>query len=71
MAHEGRIKLEGQRRAIREHIAKYKIYPDAWDKNYALKTIRNCQKEVVSLLRKFPNLHASWEDTWVPGAMER
>jgi len=71
MGNDGKVKLDGQRRAIREHIEKYKKYPLDRDKDYALKTIRNCQKEVQSLRKKYPHLPESWEDKWVPGAKEK
>ena len=71
MGNDGKVKLDGQRRAIREHVEKYKKYPDDRDKNFALKTIKNCQKEVQSILKKYPHLSSSWEDTWIPGAKER
>ena len=57
------IKLEGQRRAIREHIEKYKRYPDQRDKDFALKTIRNCQEQIKKLRAKHPNWPASREDS--------
>ncbi len=45
-------KLEGHR-AIREHIEKYKRYQR--DKDFAVKTIRNCQEQIKKLRAKHPN----------------
>ena len=62
-----RDKLFGQRRAIWEHIEKWKTYPDPRDKDFALKTIRNCQAQVADIRRKSPQLRPDWIDTWKPG----
>lgn len=59
-----RKKLEGHRRAIRDHIAKYERYPDANDKAFALKTVRRIQAQAQTLVRKHPSLSPSWEEAW-------
>lgn len=65
---DDRDKLEGQRSAIREHIEKYKMYrnsdPDAV--NMALRTIRNCQEQIKTILGGYPHWQSSWEDVWTP-----
>lgn len=58
--------LAGHRAAVREHVEKYKIYPNPADKNFALKTIRNVQAQIAKLIRRHPHWPKSWEDTWVP-----
>lgn len=59
-------KLEGQRRAIQEHINKYKTYPHAQDKDFALKTIRNAQQQIADIKKRAPNTSNSPLDTWKP-----
>jgi hypothetical protein len=63
---DDRLKLDGQRRAIREHIEKYKSYPNPADKNFALKTIRNAQEQIGKILTNHPHWLGSWEDKWTP-----
>lgn len=63
---KARKDLDGQRRSIREHIEKWKTYPAAQDKEFALKTIRRCQDHVSKLRRDHPSLGSSWEDSWRP-----
>lgn len=43
---EAMERIESQRDAIREHIDKYERYIEDYDKEYALKTIRNCQGRI-------------------------
>lgn len=59
-------KVEGHRRAIREHIDKYRRYPDPNDKNFALKTIQRVQGEIAALKRRKPTIRDSSEDSWRP-----
>jgi hypothetical protein len=59
-------KVEGHRRAIREHIEKYQRYVDERDKNFALKTIQRVQKEIADLKRRKPNIRSKPEDSWRP-----
>lgn len=59
-------KVEGHRRAIREHIDKFNRYPDTHDKEFALKTIQRVQREIADLKRRKPNIRASYEDSWRP-----
>ena len=49
-------KREGQRRAIREHIDKYRRYPRLQDKQTALKTVQNAQRQIADLKRRNPRL---------------
>lgn len=63
---DDKTKLEGQRRAVREHIEKYNKYHDERDKNFALKTIRNCQNRISLILKKHSHWPSSYEDDWTP-----
>jgi hypothetical protein len=63
---DDRSKLDGQRRAVREHIEKYKRYPSEQDKQTALKTIQNAQRHIADLKRRSPQLGSSYEDNWRP-----
>lgn len=64
---EAKVKVDGQRRAIREHVAKHENYPLQQDKTFATKTIRNCQSHIQEELRRYPQIRGSWEDSWKPG----
>lgn len=59
-------KLSGQRRAVREHIAKFESYPHNDDKKFALKTVSRAQTEIGALLAKHKHWDSSWEDDWKP-----
>lgn len=61
-----RDKVNGHRRAISDHIDKYKRYKDENDKLFALKTIANAQQQIVDLRRKHPSIPSSSEDNWRP-----
>lgn len=63
-----RDELRGQRRAVSDHVNKYRRYTDKTDKDFALKTIRNAQAQITKLKSKHPTLNhdSSWEDTWRP-----
>ena len=63
---DDKTKLAGQRAAVREHIEKYNKYTQQHEKDYALKTIRNAQKQIASILKKHPHWPSSSEDTWSP-----
>jgi len=63
---DDKVKLTGQRSAIREHIDKYNNFPAEHDKKFALKTIRNCQKQITKLLKRHSGWDKSWEDLWMP-----
>jgi hypothetical protein len=63
---DDKIKLEGQRRAVREHIEKYKNYPDPRDKDFAYKTIRNAQEQIQKIRIRHPHWPMSFEDNWRP-----
>ena len=64
------VKLNGQRRAIREHIEKWKRYPSDYDKEFALKTVSRAQEEIRKIKRKNTRASTSWEDDWRPGDPE-
>ncbi len=62
---EALARIEGHRRAIREHIEKFYNYPYRQDKEFALKTIYRCQSEIESLKSRCSvYIESSWEDTW-------
>ena len=62
---EAMMRIEGHRRAIREHITKYETYPYPQDKDFALKTIRRCQEEIRSIkIRCNGYIPPSYEDSW-------
>lgn len=64
---EAEKKLESQREAIREHIEKYRRYPDPWDKDFALKTISKCQERIRVIKSQCSmSLSDSSEDYWTP-----
>ena len=56
---------EGQRRAIREHIEKYRTLPER-DKYTALRTIQNAQAQIEKLKSRKPSIGYSREDDWRP-----
>lgn len=58
-------RIEGQRRAIREHIEKFENYPYQQDKEFALRTIRICQNEIEKIkMQCNVSISSSWEDSW-------
>ena len=61
-----RVKIDGQRRAIREHIEKFNRYPMKQDKDFAQKTIRNAQNQIHALRSRYPQIPADPIDTWSP-----
>jgi hypothetical protein len=61
-----KTKLEGHRRAIRDHIDKYRRYELQREKDHALKTVQRIQGEIQDLKRRNPNASSSSEDTWRP-----
>ncbi len=62
---EAMSRIEGHRRAIREHIDKFNNYPYPQDKEFALKTIERCQSEIANLKRQCNvSIEDSWEDYW-------
>ena len=63
---DDKTKLAGQRKAVREHIEKYKNYTLQHEKDFALKTIRNAQKQIASIMKKHPHWDSSFEDSWSP-----
>ena len=63
MSNEER-KIQGHRKAVRDHIDKYRRYPEQNDKQFALKTIDRIQSEISKLKRRKSTLTDSWEDSW-------
>jgi len=63
-----RTELASQRRAIRDHQRKYGIYREPYEKEFALKTIRNAQAQIARIKRSHPSLARdnAPEDTWRP-----
>ena len=63
-----RTQLDGHRRAVREHVRKWRDYPSAYDKDFAWKTIQNAQRHIAALKSEHPSLRSNEsEDTWRPG----
>jgi hypothetical protein len=58
--------VEGHRRAVREHIAKFFDYDFENQKEFALKTVRRVQGEIADVRARARSTAASWEDTWDP-----
>ena len=59
------LRIEGQRRAIREHIQKFENYPYSQDKEFALRTISICKKKKKKIKRQCNvYIESSWEDSW-------
>ena len=64
---EAENKIKGHRKAIREHIEKYRKYPHEQDKQFAVKTIQRVQTIIAGLRKPYAkNIPASPEDTWKP-----
>jgi hypothetical protein len=63
---DGSDKVDGQRKAIREHIEKYKRFKVPYEKQTARKTIELAQREISNLRRRKPSIKESWEDSWRP-----
>lgn len=62
-----RKELESARRAVSDHVDKWRRYPSAHDKDFALKTIKRIQGEIHRLKSAHPSLNvSSWEDGWTP-----
>ena len=67
-AARARTKIHSHRRAVAEHIEKWRRYNQPHEKEFALKTIRNAQSQIAKLKDAHPSLrydNAS-EDTWTP-----
>jgi hypothetical protein len=64
-----REKLDGQRRAVREHVDKWNRYVESYEKDGALKTIANAQGHIQKIKSDYPTLKndARPEDNWRPG----
>jgi hypothetical protein len=63
---EAEKKLDGQRKAIEEHIKKFRTFQFPQDKEFALKTIRNAQKQIEDIKKRNPLTSTSPFDTWKP-----
>ena len=64
-----RDKLAGHRRAVREHVQKWHRYKESYEKDGALKTIRNAQTHIAKIKSKHPSLRQDQDraDNWGPG----
>lgn len=64
-----RDKLSGHRKAVREHVQKWHKYSEHYEKEGALKTIRNAQSHIARIKSKHPTLRQDQDraDTWSPG----
>ena len=63
---EAEKKLAGQRSAIESHVNKYRFYNHDYDKKFALKTISNCQREIIDIKKRNPGTSVSPWDNWKP-----
>ena len=62
---KARKDLDGARGAAREHIEKWRKYPNEQDKGFALKTLDRVQRDIAKLKSDHPSLNSSSpEDTW-------
>lgn len=63
-----KIKLASQRKAVAEHIEKWRKYSEPYDKTFALKTIANAQGHIKKIKDDHPSLRQDNqpEDTWTP-----
>jgi hypothetical protein len=66
MSNTDEKKLEGIRANIENHIQKFNKYPEEYDKNFALKTISNDQRNINDILKKHAHWPSSHLDTWQP-----
>jgi hypothetical protein len=64
-----REKLDGQRRAVRDHADKWQRYVEPYEKAGALKTIQNAQGHIQKIKSDYPTLRNDNrpEDNWRPG----
>lgn len=67
-AARARTKISSHRKAIADHIDKWRRYSQPYEKEFALKTIRNAQTQITKLKDAHPSLRHdnSSEDTWSP-----
>ena len=65
---QARIKLQSQRKAVAEHIDKWRRYTEPYEKEFALKTIRNAQRHIQKIKEAHPSLKHdnAREDSWKP-----
>lgn len=62
-----RKELESARKAVAEHVDKWKRYTEKQDKDFAAKTVKRVQGDIQKLKSNHPSLNKdSWEDTWAP-----
>ncbi len=61
-----RQELSGQRRAIADHVEKWRRYTEDYEKRNALKTVERAQSEIRKLKSGHPSLRGerSWQDEW-------
>ncbi len=57
--------VSSHRCTIRDHIEKYNRYEGS-EKNTALSTIQNAQRQIRDIRNGKPSISGSWEDTWSP-----
>lgn len=60
--------LESQRKTVKDHQRKWREHKQAYEKDFAFKTIRNAQSHIAKLKRDHPSLARdnAPEDTWRP-----
>lgn len=64
-----RAKLDGQRKAVREHVEKWRRYSEPYEKDGGWKTVQNAQRHIQKIKDDFPTLRddSRAEDSWKPG----
>lgn len=63
-----RQELAGQRRAVADHVTKWRRYTQDYEKQGAWRTVQRAQVEIAQIKSRHPSLQrdSSWEDTWTP-----
>jgi hypothetical protein len=63
-----RKELDSQRKTVRDHQQKWREHKEPYEKNFALKTIRNAQSHIAKIKRDHPSLarNDAPEDAWSP-----
>ena len=63
-----RTEIRSMRRAVADHVAKWRRYTEPHDKQFAAKTVSRVQADIARLKQGHPSLRndSSWEDTWTP-----
>jgi len=57
--------VDSHRATIRDHIEKYNRYEGS-EKDTALSTIQNAQRQIRDIMRHKPSISSSSEDNWSP-----